>query len=207
MRRLAKLTFAVLVGSVVHVGSAFLSAQSKVSGSNANPTSTAGSDQVVTQTLSRDISQSGYLLVGSVSGRACPVSMYAKQRGGGDLLNARDNRPGESMQRIHLVLGNTEGLAKIVGIEVSVYGTSGKNRAVPTLVARNPLLDAAKTFNLPVDIGENQQASANLVLRGFTSVQSISLESVTYADGSTWNSSGSRSCRISPDLLMLVSGR
>ena len=122
-------------------------------------------------------------------------------------MNARDRQPGEPTQHIHLVLGNTANSTRIKDIEVSVYGTSGQNRAVPTLTAKNHPWDAQKRLEIKVNIDEDQEASTDLTLRGFTSVQSITLESVTYADGSIWNAFGRQSCRIAPDPFMLVGSR
>jgi len=218
MNRLARLQLEIFAGAAVFTCSVFLAAQAPTpspSGSSAaHPAQSSGyASEVVmapngTRTFRLDIQKPlVYALETSPDSGACPIHMHALQTGGGNLLNARDARPGEFSQRIHLILGNSAGAARIVAIEVSVYGTSGKNRAVPTLVARGPAWDARKTFDLQVNIGENEEASTNLILRGFTSVQSINLESVTYADGSIWSPSSSRSCHIAPDPLMLVGSR
>jgi len=201
MNRLKRLSLEIF-GIAALAGSAFLAAQSQATG----PATSLVQD--ATRDLSLDLQKPlVYALSTSSDSGACPIHMHALQKGGGSLLNARDGHPVEFGQRIHLVLGNTAGSARIVAIEVSVYGTSGKNRAVPTLTGLDPHWDARKTFNLPVNMGENEEASTNLLLRGFTSVQAIILESVTYADGSVWSASLSRSCRIAPDPFMLVSVR
>jgi len=48
---------------------------------------------------------------------------------------------------------------------------------------------------------------ADLWLPGFTSVTSIELMEVTYADGSAWKISGSNVCRVQPNPLMLITER
>jgi hypothetical protein len=53
----------------------------------------------------------------------------------------------------------------------------------------------------------DQTEFADLVLPGFSSVQSITLNSLTYSDGSTWNSFKGNACRVAPDPFMLVSAR
>jgi hypothetical protein len=210
MNRLARLQLEIFAGAAVFTCSVFLTAQTPAAGPVTNPASTpaAHPTQNGTRTFTLALQQPlVYRFDASPDGSACPIYMQALQTGGGNLLNARDSRPGEFSQHIHLILGNSAGTARIVAIEVSIYGTSGKNRAVPALVARGPAWDARKTFDLTINIGENEEASTNLTLRGFTSVQSINLESVTYADGSIWSRSLSRSCRIAPDPLMLIGSR
>ena len=48
---------------------------------------------------------------------------------------------------------------------------------------------------------------ADLAFAGFTSVRSIKLESIDYADGSTMDLSQHRTCTVTPDLLMLTANR
>ena len=147
------------------------------------------------------------------AGLACPVSMHALQRGSQNILVVREG-PGKTTQqtheaarRIHLVLGNVPNSAKASSVKVTVRGTSGKNRAMTTMVTPDQVSDRTRTFHFPVSLGKVESMSANLLLPGFTSVQSISLESVVYADGSIWNPPANGSCRIAPDPLVLVSAR
>ena len=59
------------------------------------------------------------------------------------------------------------------------------------------------TFN---DRGESL-AAADLVLRGLTSVSRVRLESLTYADGTSWQTEQGSACSVTPSPLMLVAGR
>ena len=145
----------------------------------------------------------------------CPISMRAQQTSGVDVLVTRDSKSqGEPhldvpAQRIHLTMGNGSNLAGIVAATVTVRGTGNKPRSVPTVVtpAREGIFDRTKTLHLQFGREENQEAETDLILAGFTSVQSIRLDSLTYADGSIWTPSRSSVCRIAPDPLMLISGR
>jgi hypothetical protein len=141
------------------------------------------------------------------AGRDCPVSMRAQQKAGGDVLVARDGRPQPLSQRIHLVLGNLENPPKVVAAKVTVRGTNGKSRALPTVVTLHGAGETTKTLNLRFDGAGNGEASADLSLSGFTSVSSIRLDSLTFADGSTWSSWDGKSCSTVPDPFMLVSSR
>jgi len=151
------------------------------------------------------------------AGLDCPVSMHAQQQSGIGTLTARDDR-GESRrqsgvaQHIRLILGDAGNSAKgnsakIVSAKVTVRGTSPKWRMTPTVLNQDTSPDAKKTLALTFNVDGSEGASANLVLPGFTSVTSIILDSLTYADGSIWRPSNGRGCRTAPDLLMLVDAR
>ena len=139
----------------------------------------------------------------------CPVSMHAQQQGGLGILTARDDH-GESRRRsgvaqhIRLILGDAKNSATIVSAKVTVRGTSPKGRMTPTVLNQDTSPDAKKTLVLTFKENGNEGVSANLVLPGFTSVTSITLDSLTYADGSIWRPSNGRGCRTAPDLMMLV---
>jgi hypothetical protein len=137
----------------------------------------------------------------------CPIYMHAQQRGNQELLNAHKGKSVGVAQRLRLTVANMINPAAITGVRVVVHGTSTNVHLVPTDTIMDGFSDAAKAFDLPFSLGQNENASANLLLRGFTSVQSVSLESVTYADGSSWSPPSGRSCRTALDSLVLVSGR
>jgi hypothetical protein len=146
------------------------------------------------------------------TGLDCPVSMHAQQQSGIGALTARDDR-GESRRRsgvaqhIRLILGDAGNSAQIVSAKVTVRGTSPKWRMTPTVLNQDASPDAKKTLALTFNMDGSEGASANLTLPGFTSVTSISLDSLTYADGTTWRPSNGRGCRTAPDLMMLVDAR
>jgi len=153
----------------------------------------------------------------------CPISMRAQQKGMGDLLLADKGREGKvdgPVQRIHLTLGKeTESSEEIARVRVTVHGTGAENRMyrVPAgeMDPRSDgngsfrpglRVDRMRTFDLPFRPNAEGEIAAELVLRGFTSVTWINLDSVTFADGSVWRSGAGLRCRTSPDLLMLIAG-
>jgi len=147
-----------------------------------------------------------YVLSASAA-QECPVSMHAQQRAGGDVLVTRDGQRHPLSQRIHLILGDFKNPARVVSAQVTVRGANGKPRAVPTAFSPGGPGEATKTLDLKFDVTENGEVSTDLSLAGFTSVSSIRLDSLTFADGSTWVSSDSKTCRTAPDPFMLVSAR
>jgi hypothetical protein len=138
---------------------------------------------------------------------ACPVSMRAQHAMGGALVKAT---PGHSTQRLsfqRLVLTLTNRSASgITGATVTVHGTTGKARVMPAGASGDDDSDDAQVLDLAFDQGAVKETSANLAVRGLTSVSRIDLNSVTYADGTTWKSD-SYVCYAVPDPNMLVSAR
>jgi hypothetical protein len=148
----------------------------------------------------------------------CPVSMRAEHRAYGDMMTVDRGRdsgkgnPGGAAQRIHLILGKGSDSERVVAVRITVHGTSNKPRTVvaePRVTGPrlNGSPDARKTLDLTFNDREKDEASADLLLRGFTSVTSITLDSLTFADGSMWMPDFGKACRIVPDPLMLVAGR
>jgi hypothetical protein len=143
----------------------------------------------------------GMVVQAASANGGCPVSMRAQHRSNPSLMNARDAAPEPLAQRIHLTASGATYSSGILSIKVTVRGTTAKARMLP--VSQAGLSDAAMAFDLRAD--QANAVASDLLLRGFTSVQAIDLESVTYADGSIWVTSAARSCSITSDNLMLVS--
>jgi hypothetical protein len=147
---------------------------------------------------------------------SCPVGMHALQGSGTGMVAVRGEKQTKGIvQRIHLVL-STAGSKQIVGAKVKVAGLAGKSRVERTSSAMDLTLEpnqksgpAELTRMLDAAfVPENdKEAATDLVLAGFTSVRSIELESITFADGTTWTVPGLQSCHVAPDPMMLVAGR
>ena len=92
----------------------------------------------------------------------------------------------------------------IVSARITAHGFSGKWKVV-TLSDAPDAPDLAKTVDVVLDVKGNGHASRDLSLNHFTAVTSIDLNSVTYSDGSTWQTSAPGACSVTPDLVMLIS--
>lgn len=141
----------------------------------------------------------------------CPVAMQAKQGTGNGLIKVREGHsspPPSSgpSQRIHLVLMRGRA-AQVIAAKVRVRGLSGKNRMQQTEGINGPSPDRTVTFNAKFAPESNTSVAADLVLAGFTSVETIDLLSITYNDGSTWKMASRNACRVTPDPMMLIAGR
>jgi hypothetical protein len=108
---------------------------------------------------------------------------------------------GKNVQRIHLTMSNPSS-RKIVGVQLTVYGFSSKERNF-TLASASP--DVSRKVDLALELDANGQYSGDLSLDRLTALSTVDLDSVTYADGSTWQAAKSGECRVVPDMLMLVS--
>jgi hypothetical protein len=144
--------------------------------------------------------------------------MRAEHRADGSLMTVDKRRDGEkrdssgAAQRIHLSLGKGSDSERVVAVRITVHGTSNKPRTMAadsrvTGPRLNDSPDARKTLNLSFSDRDKDEATADLLLRGFTSVTSITLDSLTFADGSIWMPDFGKACRIVPDPLMLIAGR
>jgi hypothetical protein len=88
---------------------------------------------------------------------------------------------------------------------VTARGLSARGRIDRTATADSP--DLRRTLSAAVSVESDGSMFADLAFAGFTSVRSIKLESIDYADGSALDLSQHRTCIVTPDLLMLTANR
>jgi len=141
------------------------------------------------------------------SGPSCPVTMRAEHRSGGSTMYTGYGPATGVGQRVHLIFGALS--ARVTAATVTVRGTDGRWR-VATASTRQPRQgspDISRTLNAVFTQDGNDSEATELDLPGFTSVKSIRLDSVTYADGSTWTAPEGGGCRVAPDPFMLVGSR
>ena len=134
----------------------------------------------------------------------CPVSLRARQAGGGDMVKINGVPVNGVAQRLHLIVTNPDS-RRVVAANVTVRGFADKARFAETLSSQDNS-DAARTMDVRFLAGSGKEVSADLRVPGLTAVSAIDLNSVTYADGSIWKLAAGGSCRSWIDGLMLVSG-
>jgi hypothetical protein len=133
----------------------------------------------------------------------CPVVLHARHLAWGGMLTARNSRPSGVGQWLHLTLTSPDS-RQITGATVTVRGLTPKGRVTRTVANKDEPDRATKTLNLTFSAATDKTAAADLWVPGVTAAQAIDLNSVTYADGSTWKLAGNATCRIAPDPLMLI---
>jgi hypothetical protein len=94
----------------------------------------------------------------------------------------------------------------VVGATVRVHGLTPALRVLPT----DTFAQGTAKFSRTLEVGFKQdgenQTSSDLMLRGFTAVESIDVLSVTFSDGSTWKAA-TGTCRIVPNPVMRIGMR
>lgn len=136
----------------------------------------------------------------------CPVAMRAERRTTLGVLQARSGGERAPGQRIYLEI--ERGDHAVIQAKITVHGTGAQARVSPALsTVSKGQTEAVKSFTLRPGKTNAESIASELQLEGFTSVQSVSLDAVTYADGSAWTAGAARRCSVEPDPLMLVSQR
>jgi hypothetical protein len=151
--------------------------------------------------------QSATLHLSENTSGGCPVGIEARHAMQTPVsMNAASNAPGKQvvpqLQRLHLTLTNPSS-RDIVSAQFTAHGFGNKPKAMDLSAGSNEP-DLAKTIDVAVGVKGKSQASHDLSLNHFTAVTSIDLNSVTYADGTTWHAPSPAACSITPSMVMLV---
>jgi hypothetical protein len=137
----------------------------------------------------------------------CPAVFKAQQGGMGDLVSVGPGKTPDAgvSQRIHLSAAVMLDSRTVVSASVIVHGLTPQSRVMP-VESRDDRAQASRRLEVSFNNRGAGESAADMTVRGFSAVFSIDVDSITYADGSTWKS-GEGLCRIVPDPMMLVSAR
>jgi hypothetical protein len=156
------------------------------------------------------------------AGADCPVGIQVSHATGvpagmnagptikeGPAINGRSSigentSPGPT-QAIHLTMTNPLS-HDIVSARITAHGFSGKWKIMDLRTSSHGP-DLAKTLDIALNVKGQSHASSDLSLRYFTAISSIDLDSVTYADGTTWRAPSPGACSVTPDLFMLIAAQ
>lgn len=138
----------------------------------------------------------------------CPAAFTARQGGNGNLISVKpgeksDQEKGVS-QRIHLSVAGLKN-ASVVEAQVTVHGLAPRARVVAVRSGGDPE-QISRTLSVGFSNDSAGGSAADLLLGGYSAVFSIDVDSITYADGSTWRS-GKGTCRVVPDPMMPIDAR
>ena len=134
----------------------------------------------------------------------CPVGLEVEQNGSLVAYSVPaddvDHRP---LQRFDLKMTNLSP-HEIVNAEITAHAFSDKWRvfSVPA-----PTPDLAKTVDFAFNVKGNSSASRELSFAHLPAIRSFDVDSVTYADGSTWHASSPGACSVSPDAIVRISAQ
>ncbi|HWG19315.1 MAG TPA: hypothetical protein VG225_02215 [Terracidiphilus sp.] len=157
------------------------------------------------------------LVMNVPAGNGCPIGMRAEHGTGSGLVMTRDDHgkqavpPGkdhgymakEISQQIHLTLTNPLN-RKIAAARVTARGLTARGRITKTLSTGDDGSNVTRTVDVKFSSADGRNVSADVTFPAFTVVNSIQMESITYADGSVWKLDDAQTCRVVPDPLMLV---
>jgi hypothetical protein len=139
--------------------------------------------------------------------------MRVRQGIGTQMLEAKDGRRVRTFaSRLRLNLFNFKAektaSTEIVKATVTVRGLNGKAGMIPALGSDGRSSEITRTMTVSFALDDDKSYWTDLVLPGLTSARMVNLESVTYADGSTWNFRDHGGwCQSAPDPLMLITSR
>ena len=94
---------------------------------------------------------------------------------------------------------------EIVNAQITAHGFGHNGGIIGLLLTPTPNL--AKTMDVALDVKGNSSASRELSFAHFSAIQTIDVNSVTYADGSTWHASSAGACSVAPGLFMRISAQ
>jgi len=152
-----------------------------------------------------------YTLPARINPAKCPVGLQVERSGGlFEYKNAKavpaDNVPPSSEQWFDLKMINFLP-QEIENAEITAHGF-GHNwgvRGITRVSAATP--DFWKTMDVVLNVKGNSSASRELSLGHFSTIRTIDVNSVTYADGSTWHAPSPGACSVAPSLIMRISAQ
>jgi hypothetical protein len=133
---------------------------------------------------------------------SCPVSVRARQGSAAFERQVKDGTAKEPGQMLHVAIADRKA-RQVVSASVAVRGYYGKAGMMEVGTSRNRP-NAARTMDVSF---AGKDGSTEVWVPSLTGVKSIEVNSVTYADGSTWMVAGGSFCSAPVDGLMLISGR
>jgi hypothetical protein len=163
----------------------------------------------------------------SVTASPCPVDLTAAQHPGSVLLPAdqihSDDpavlKPGMAAEQrtLDFSLKNNR-LQRIVAVDLAVHGTlhkSGLQRLSsssaatlePQRFGEPSAHDIVRTIHLSSSIPAGEERTTFLGVHHLTTVSSVDVVALRYADGTTWTAGPGRSCIATVSPLMLIAGK
>jgi hypothetical protein len=200
MNRAATLLIALAVPAV---------AQTTTAPANSRPnTITVHTTQVTLDPATGTITSSGAPTTLTIAAppNSCPVG-FSAEPGVGPGMVIVVNGDTTASQKLKLQLNYLTDPqlhpSNIISAQITVHGLTAKGRIAPA--SSDPDDNTiAKQVDLALTIAPGSTASTAMLFKGFTSVRWITLDSLTYANGTTWHPAAHKSCSIVPNRYMAV---
>jgi len=146
------------------------------------------------------------IIVGAPSVAACPVVMHAGHLADGSFVKTDGAHPRGIGQWLSLSLTSRQAKT-IAKATLVVHGLTPQGHLTQALAEKGGPGDAERTFHVSFSPGANEISQANLWVQGMSAVERIDLLEIGYDDGTAWTAAAGHSCRVEPDLKMLISNR
>ena len=157
--------------------------------------------------LSADMTPNLFRQNAPPSSDGCPVSLRARRQGSVMMHYAGEQQGDRTpAQRLEVTVHNAQA-RNVVSMELRVHGYDGSLQMMPAGTIRKNSHNLSRRVDLNISVLGRRYASTDLTMRQFGTVSRIDVESVEFADGTSWKSSEAGVCSFTPDLYMLVSSR
>jgi hypothetical protein len=146
---------------------------------------------------------------------ACPIGLTATQDSNQSLLRTLRGQtptPGTEMpaQALRISIHNKR-LPRIVAVDLDVHGTSPGARIIAKDALHTPAAfhtaDTVKHVHLDSSVASDQKVLEDVTVAQLTSVASIEVTELRYADGTVWHASPYAQCETPPDNIMLIADK
>jgi hypothetical protein len=144
----------------------------------------------------------------------CPIAMDARQEGGLHMVRTQDGSKAPQQPAItpSLILTAPQG-RQILSATITAHGYAAPKSAMPLEVQGQAVLrsqptgrtELTSTVTVKFESDGAGSFSGKFRLPGFTVLESVDLNSVTFGDGSTWSFTSASGCHVTPDPFVLVS--
>lgn len=136
----------------------------------------------------------------------CPVEMRLNQSVSSSVRQAENGQSRTVFRtRLHLVLSRSPRaeifLPGLKSAAITVHGYNGKPRF--ELIAPGDAPEA-KAFKVQFVAADSNEASSDFVVAGLASASWLDINSLSFANGTTWEPAKGQSCIVSPSLVMLI---
>ena len=126
----------------------------------------------------------------------CPVEIKASLNSPGKIMPIvpiKTERTADNEQRLRITLSNPK--SEVVAARITVHGFPVGGRVAPAvLYSPNDPAEITKTIAFDQRVARGQNASIDVAVPNFSTVTSISLDSLTYSDGSAWHPANRKYC-------------
>jgi hypothetical protein len=156
--------------------------------------------------LSSDVMQNLFRQIAAPSPVSCPVSLRARRQGSVSMHYAGEQQERTPTQRLDVTFHNSQE-RNVISMGLVVHGYDGSLQMMPADPIRRNSHNLSKKIDLNITVVGGRNTSTELTMRQFGTVSRIDVESIEFADGTSWKSSEPGTCSFAPDLYMLVSSK